>query len=30
MITHRFALAEANEALQVMAQRDALKAVLVP
>ena len=30
MITHRFALTEANEALQVMAQRDALKAVLVP
>lgn len=30
MITHRFALEQANEALQVMAQRDALKAVLVP
>ena len=30
MITHRFALEQANEALKVMAQRDALKAVLVP
>jgi len=30
MITHRFALEHANEALHVMAQRDALKAVLVP
>jgi threonine dehydrogenase-like Zn-dependent dehydrogenase len=30
MITHRFALEEANEALTAMAQRDALKAVLVP
>ncbi|MHC1762373.1 MAG: hypothetical protein AB9917_23220 [Negativicutes bacterium] len=30
MITHRFALEQANEALTVMAQRDALKAVLVP
>ena len=30
MITHRFSLEQANEALAVMAQRDALKAVLVP
>ncbi|KYZ76961.1 alcohol dehydrogenase [Anaerosporomusa subterranea] len=30
MITHRFPLAEANAALQSMAQRDALKAVLIP
>ena len=30
MITHRFSLEQANEALAAMAQRDALKAVLVP
>ena len=30
MITHRFSLEQANEALESMAQRDALKAVLVP
>ena len=30
MITHRFSLQQANEALAAMAQRDALKAVLVP
>jgi threonine dehydrogenase-like Zn-dependent dehydrogenase len=30
MITHRFRLDEANEALEVMASREALKAVLLP
>ena len=30
MITHRFSLEQANEALAAMAQRDALKAVLAP
>ena len=30
MITHRFPLTQANEALASMAQRDALKAVLIP
>ncbi len=30
MITHRFSLEQANDALAAMAQRDALKAVLVP
>jgi len=30
MITHRFSLEQANEALAAMAQRDALKAVLIP
>jgi threonine dehydrogenase-like Zn-dependent dehydrogenase len=30
MITHRYPLAQANEAIQAMAGREALKAVLVP
>ena len=30
LVTHRFALNEANEALKVMNERDALKAVLLP